>query len=99
VEKVHSQWDLVLEQVEFTYDDSMKRSTWKIPFQIIYGKSPKGVVYLVDLPDLGDKRSVDASDFENIMWALHEQVKQKIHEINNKYKKRTDLQRRDKIFK
>jgi hypothetical protein len=38
----------------------------------------KGLVDLVDLPDLGDKRSVDTSDFIDIMKELHEKVKQKI---------------------
>jgi hypothetical protein len=86
------QWDSVLAQVEFAYNDSVNRSTGKSPFQIVYGRSPKGVVDLVDLPDLGDKRSVDASDFADIMQELHEQVKQKLQEINNKYKQRTNLQ-------
>jgi hypothetical protein len=94
-----SQWDLVLAQVEFTYNDSVNRSTGKIPFQIVYGRSPKGVVDLVDLLDLGDKRSVDASDFADSMQELHEQVKQKLQESNNQYKQRTDLRRRQKIFK
>jgi hypothetical protein len=87
-----SQWDLVLAQAEFTYNDLVKRSTRKIPFQIFYGRSPKGVVDLVDLPDLGDKRSVDASDFADIMQELHEQVKLKLQESNKKYKQRIDLQ-------
>jgi hypothetical protein len=87
-----SQWDSVLAQVEFTYNDSVNKSTGKSPFQIVYGRSPKGVVDLVDLPYLGDKRSVDASDFADSMQELHEQVKQKLQESNNKYKQRKDLQ-------
>jgi hypothetical protein len=35
----------------------------KSPFQIVYGRSPKGVVDLVKFPNLEDKRSVDASEF------------------------------------
>lgn len=81
-----SQWDSILAQAEFAYNNSVNRSTRKNPFQIVYGKSPKGVVDLVDLPDLGDKRSVDASDFADSMQELHEQVKQKLQASNNKYK-------------
>jgi hypothetical protein len=35
----------------------------KIQFQVIYGRSLKGVVDLVKFPNMEDKRSVDASDF------------------------------------
>jgi hypothetical protein len=56
----------------------MNKSIGKRPFQIVYGRSPKGVVYLVDLHDLGDKRSANASDFADIMHELHEKVKQKL---------------------
>jgi hypothetical protein len=33
----HSQWDHILPQVEFSYNDSINRSTGKSPFQIVYG--------------------------------------------------------------
>jgi hypothetical protein len=69
----------------------VNRSTGKIPFQIVYGSSPKGVVYFVYLLNLVDKMSVDASDFVDIMHKLHEQVEQKLQESNNKYKQRTNL--------
>ena len=36
------QWDRVLEQVEFAYNDSPNRSTSMIPFHILYG-NPRGV--------------------------------------------------------
>jgi hypothetical protein len=60
-------WDSFLAQVEFAYNDSVNRSTGKSPFQIVYGRSPGGVVDLVDLSDLGDKRTIDVSDFADIM--------------------------------
>jgi hypothetical protein len=38
VTKHHSQWDQILPQEKFTYNDSPNRSTGKIPlFQIMYG--------------------------------------------------------------
>jgi transposase InsO family protein len=33
----HSQWDNVLPQVEFAYNDSVYRSTGQSPFQVVYG--------------------------------------------------------------
>jgi hypothetical protein len=80
------QWDSILAQTEFAYNDLVNRSIGKIPFQIFYGRSPKGVVDLANLSDLGDKRSADSSDFVEIMQELHEQQKQELQEINNKYK-------------
>jgi hypothetical protein len=39
----HNQWDHILPQVEFTYNDSLNRSTVQSPFQIVYGMQPRGV--------------------------------------------------------
>jgi hypothetical protein len=44
----HSSWDNILPQVEFSYNDSVNRSTGKIPFQIVYGRQPRGVSKLRD---------------------------------------------------
>jgi hypothetical protein len=45
----HSQWVQILAQAEFAYNDSVNRSTGKIPFQIVYGMNPRGVSELRDL--------------------------------------------------
>jgi hypothetical protein len=44
----HSSWDNILPQAEFAYNDSVNRSTGKIPFQIVYGMNPRGVSELRD---------------------------------------------------
>jgi hypothetical protein len=49
VTQQHSQWDQILAQVEFAYNDSVNRSTKKIPFQIVYGMNPRGVSELRDM--------------------------------------------------
>jgi hypothetical protein len=67
-----SQWDLALAQDEFTYNESLNRSTRKSPFHIFYGWLPKGVVDLVALPDLEGKKSVDTNDFVDNMHELQE---------------------------
>jgi hypothetical protein len=44
----HSQWDSILSQAEFAYNDSVNRSTGQSPFQIVYGMQPRGVSELRD---------------------------------------------------
>ena len=52
------QWDRVLAQAKFTYNDSPNKSTGMSPFQILYGMHPRGVYELRDLGQL-EKRSAD----------------------------------------
>jgi hypothetical protein len=40
-EEKPGEWDLVLAQAEFTYNDSINRYVGKNPFQIFYGRSLK----------------------------------------------------------
>jgi hypothetical protein len=49
----HNQWDQIHPQEKFAYNDSPNRSTGKIPFQILYGMHPRGVVELRDLEHSG----------------------------------------------
>jgi hypothetical protein len=49
VTKHHNQWDQILPQEEFAYNDSPNKSTGKSPFQILYGMQTKGVSELRDL--------------------------------------------------
>jgi hypothetical protein len=93
------QWDLILAQVEFAYNDFVNRSVGKSPFHIVYGRSLKGVVDLVKFPNLEDKRSVDASEFAESMQEMHEQVKRKLQQSNTKYKEGADMRRRQKKLK
>jgi hypothetical protein len=44
----HSQWDHILPQVEFSYNDSINRRTTLSPFQIVYGTQPRGFYELKD---------------------------------------------------
>ena len=55
------QGDLVLSKVEFAYNDSINRSMGKSHFQIVYGRSLKGIVDLIKLPNLEDRKSAKVS--------------------------------------
>ena len=46
------QWDRVLAQAEFSYNDSLNRSIGMSPFQILYGMHLRGVSELLDLGQL-----------------------------------------------
>jgi hypothetical protein len=84
------QWDQVLAQAEFSYNDSPNRSTGLSPFQIVYGMHPRGVY---ELRHLGKQeiRSVDGEEFATAMQELHEK-------LNNSLK-RTPTSTRKSIFK
>jgi hypothetical protein len=44
----HSQWDSILLQEEFAYNDSVNRSTGQSPFQVVYGTQLRGIFELRD---------------------------------------------------
>ena len=49
------EWDHVLAQAKFAYNDSPNRSTGLSPFQILYGMHPRGVHELRNLGNLVHK--------------------------------------------
>jgi hypothetical protein len=59
----------------FTYNDSLNRSTGQSPFQIVYGMQPRGVSELKD-SEQNEFRSASAEDFAEGMKELHNQVKE-----------------------
>jgi hypothetical protein len=66
----HSSWDSILPQAEFVYNDSVNRSTRKIPFQIVYGMQPRGVSELRDSEQTATS-SASAREFVEGMKELH----------------------------
>jgi hypothetical protein len=73
--KHHSQWDHILPQAEFSYNDSLNRRTGHSPFQIVYGMQPRGVSELKD-SEQDEFKSVSAEDFAKAMKEPHGQVKE-----------------------
>ena len=76
----------------------MNKSTSKSHFYIVYARSPKGVLDLIKFPDLGERKSVDASDFASIIPKIHEQVKKRLQQRNDMHKKKEDLKSISKVF-
>lgn len=91
------QWDQVLAQAEYAYNDSLNRCTRQSPFHIIYGMHPRGVS---ELRNLGkdEVRSAKGEDFASKMQAIHEQLKQQLQDSNIKYKTRVEMRRREVNF-
>jgi hypothetical protein len=81
----HNQWDQILPQAEFAYNDSPNRSTGKSPFQILYGMQPRGVSELRDL-EQSEIRSVGAEDFAAEMQKLHSQIRGQLQSSSQEYK-------------
>lgn len=91
------QWDCVLAQAEFAYNDSPNRSMGSSPFQILYAMHPHGVHELRDLGQL-ECRSADGEDFVKEISDLHEHVKLKLQDRNQRYNQKADLKRREVQF-
>ena len=88
------QWDQLIGQAEYAYNDTVNRSTGKSPFEIVYGLHPRGVYELRDLKD-GVKGSGYANDFSYAMQEIHDTVRKTLAENNMKYKTKVDEHRRE----
>jgi hypothetical protein len=66
----HSQWDHILSQAKFDYNDSLNRSTGQSPFQIVYGMQPRGVFEL-KYAEQNEFRSASEQHFTEGMKELH----------------------------
>jgi hypothetical protein len=93
----HTSWDQILPQAEFTYNDSVNRSTGKSPFQILYGTQPRGVSELRE-SEQAETSSARAEEFAEAMQELHTQVKQRLMKVNQEYKRRADQRKRQIQF-
>lgn len=60
------QWDHVLAQAKFMFNGSINRMVGKVPFQVAYGRLPKTVVDLADIPN-GERVSADAKAMSEML--------------------------------
>jgi hypothetical protein len=93
----HNQWDQILPQTKFAYNDSPNKSTGKSPFQILYGMQPRGVSELRDL-EQSEVRSVGAKYFAAEMQKLHSQIRGKLQNSSQEYKHRVNQHHRELQF-
>ena len=93
----HSSWDNIFLQEEFAYNNSVNRSTGQSPFQIIYGTQLRGISELRDSEHNATRRA-SAEDFAEAMKELHNQVKERLHNSSQEYKRRADQHRRQLQF-
>jgi hypothetical protein len=71
------QWDQILAQAKFSFNNSVNRSTGKSPFEILYGIHPSGITELRDL-NQDEFRSAGVEDFAMEMQKLHDRVREKL---------------------
>ena len=93
----HNNWDNVIPQAEFTYNDSVNRSIGKHPFEIVYNRQPRRVSELRDSEQIMTK-SASVEEFAEAMEELHSRVKERLLESNQEYKDRADQYRRQLQF-
>ena len=77
--------DVILPQVEFSYNNSINRSTSNSPFQIVYENSPRTTSELRKL-DKGEMISAEVEKFAEHLKNIHEEVRQYIIKMNGQYK-------------
>ena len=82
---------------EFSYNNSINRSTGKSPFQIVNDYSPRTPIDLVPLPP-HMRVSEPAENFAKHIHDLHAEIRQKISLSNEEYKLAADVHRRSKEF-
>jgi hypothetical protein len=93
----HNQWDNILPQEDFSYNDSVNRSTGQVPFQIVYGMQPRGIFELRDL-EQNATRSASAEEFAEAMKELHSRVKERLQSSRQEYKRRAAQHKRQIQF-
>ena len=92
-----SNWEKVLEQAEFAYNNSMNRSIGKTTFEIITRMESRGISDLRDIVG-EEKRSAARDEFGDFMKYLHKEVKLRLEKSNQKYKENANKSRKHHDF-
>ncbi|KAK8923643.1 hypothetical protein KSP39_PZI019202 [Platanthera zijinensis] len=91
------QWDLILPQAEFAFNNSTNRSTAKSPFEIVYGFPIPHLLDRHSLPTHG-RISFDAQAHVDYLKDLHKTITNKLRATSEKYKSMADRHRRELSF-
>ena len=91
-------WDLVLPHAEFSFNNSVNRSTGCAPFEVVYGIRPNTPLDVNCLP-LPPRPSEAALDFSSYMSHLHEECKRRLAINANSYATAANSHRKDRQFK
>ena len=91
------QWDQVISQVEFAYNNSTNQATRMCPFEVVYGVRPLSPL---DMTPYSTKNqfSADADQRAKEIKKLHEQVRARIEKQNSRYKAQRDKHRKPQVF-
>ena len=76
-----SNWEMVLAQAKFAYNNSMNRSSRKTPFEMVTRIQPRGVLDLRDVAG-EEKRSTKGEEFSFFVKSFHGEVKLKLEQSN-----------------
>ena len=90
-------WEMVLIQAKFAYNNYVNRSIGKTHFEVIPGMHPRGILDQRDVVG-EEKRSTTGEEFSNFMKSLHKEVKLRLEQSNQKYKENVDQSRRHHDF-
>ncbi|GLU23899.1 hypothetical protein SLE2022_398740 [Rubroshorea leprosula] len=92
------QWDLVLAQAEFAYNNSSNQATGKCPFEVVYGVRPLSPLDLAPLPT-SRQFSADAEQRAKEIKKLHKEVREKLQRQTIRYKAHHDKHRKKVVYK
>ncbi|GKU97098.1 hypothetical protein SLEP1_g10278 [Rubroshorea leprosula] len=84
------QWDLMLAQAEFAYNNSSNQATRKCPFEVVYGVRPLSPLDLAPLPT-SRQFSVDAKQRAKEIKKLHEEVREMLQRQTIRFPNRPNV--------